>query len=575
MQNCTWTVVGAGVLALTAFGLAAAGSGADDKDKDKEEKIIIPKDVIETVNKMADEAAKGMAPKKRAAQLAEDHPDGLKKIMWVFKPRGENGEGGLGIGKEPGKYNPDGIEVYIAFKSNPMRGKITAKELKDGAADFNRMADITIAVAEVTRRYAPKKQVGQAGTKQWAASVDDMQRAAEELKAAVKQEDPVGAKKAFAGLFASCNRCHSAFRDAAVEPKVIRDAVNRIADAVALGRKVDKDVADFVKENPDGLKMTMAVFKPRVGEGGGVGVGHTPGAHKPDAIEAVVAQQSDPRAKKMEPVELKSAAADFHRLADVTIAVAEITYQFAPKKKVGLVDAKDWNDSTDKLKRSAEELKAALKKEDPDGVRRAFTGIAASCSRCHALSFGMVVPKPVRDAVGTMADAVGKGQKVDKDAADFFKEHPAPLKQVMWVFRPREPEGLGGFGIGPRPGVYTPDGIGAYLAGKATPGAVTADELKGGAEDFNRLADVTIAVTEIVRRYPTPRNIPGPIAIPAHWPQYCDEVKRGAEGLKAAVKAQKPDDAQKAFLKMYTACTNCHTEFRLGDPSPERYVFRP
>src|SRR5262249_21335141 len=147
----------AGALALAVLGLATtAGRSADDKDKDK---VIIPKDAAETVNKMADAVAKGGDAKKDAEALFKKYGDQqgvLKKIMWVFKPRMEDGEGGFGIGPKPGVYNPDGIETYIAFKSNPMRGKITAKELKDGAADFNRMADITIAMAEVSHQFTPK-----------------------------------------------------------------------------------------------------------------------------------------------------------------------------------------------------------------------------------------------------------------------------------------------------------------------------------------------------------------------------------------------------------------------------------
>jgi hypothetical protein len=209
----------AGALALAVVGVAATagrGAGDKDKDKDKEEKVIVPKDVVETVNKMADEAAKNMAPKKGAEDLFKKYGDqqgGLKKIMWVFKPREEKGEGGFGIGKEPGKYSPDGIEVYIAFKSNPMRGKITAKELKDGAADFNRMADITIAMAEVTHQFTPKKKAPGMDPKDWTKLTEEMKKGGEDLKVAVKAEDPVKAKAAFGRMYSACNNCHTMFRD--------------------------------------------------------------------------------------------------------------------------------------------------------------------------------------------------------------------------------------------------------------------------------------------------------------------------------------------------------------------------
>jgi cytochrome c556 len=172
------------------------------------------------------------------------------------------------------------------------------------------------------------------------------------------------------------------------------------------------------------------------------------------------------------------------------------------------------------------------------------------------------VPKEIRDEVTKMADAVGKSEKIDKDAATFFKKYDKDLKKTMWVFKPREEDGKGGFGIGPQPGKYNPDGIEVYLAVKSNPmrGRVTAAELKDGADDFNRLADVTIAMAEITHRY-IPKKAP-PGAVLKNWTKYADDMKKGAGDLKAAVKAQKTDDAKKAFQTVYSACANCHMEFR-------------
>jgi cytochrome c556 len=201
----------AGVLALAILGLTTtAGRSADDKDK-----IVIPKDIAEAVNKMADTVAKGGDPKADAEALAKKYnePGQLKKIMWVFKPRMEGGDGGFGVGSKPGAYSPDGIETYIAFKSNPMRGKVTAKELKDGAADFNRLADITIAMAAVSHQYTPKKKEADKDPRDWTKFTDEMKKGAEDLKSAVKGDDSVKAKAAFGRMYSACNNCHTTFRD--------------------------------------------------------------------------------------------------------------------------------------------------------------------------------------------------------------------------------------------------------------------------------------------------------------------------------------------------------------------------
>ena len=204
----------AGALAVAVFGVATtAGRSADDKGKEME--IIMPKDVVESLNKMADTVGKGGDPKMDAEALAKKYnePGQLKKIMWVFKPREEGGKGGFGIGPKPGVYNPDGIETYIAFKSNPMRGKISAAELKAGAADFDRMADITIAMSEVSHQFTPKKKAQGMDPKDWTKFTDEMKKGAEDLKGAVKDNDPAKAKAAFGRMYSACNNCHTMFRD--------------------------------------------------------------------------------------------------------------------------------------------------------------------------------------------------------------------------------------------------------------------------------------------------------------------------------------------------------------------------
>jgi cytochrome c556 len=199
---------GVAVLALAILSVTASSSrSAADEDK-----VVVPKDIADAVKKMADDAAKGGSLKKDSEAFAKKHPDDLKKTMWVFKPRMANGEGGFGVGK-PGAFMPDGIEGIIISYGNPRRKAMTATELKTAAPDLERLADITLAMAELTYQYTPKKKEAGKDPKDWTKSTDDMKKGAQDLKAAIKANKPDDVKKAFTSLYSSCNSCHTVFRD--------------------------------------------------------------------------------------------------------------------------------------------------------------------------------------------------------------------------------------------------------------------------------------------------------------------------------------------------------------------------
>ena len=143
---------------------------------------------------------------------------------------------------------------------------------------------------------------------------------------------------------------------------------------------------------------------------------------------------------------MKKVGSDFKRLADITLAMAEITQLYKPMKKARGMDPKDWIKFTDQMKEAAKELRAAVDLNKPDETKKAFTKLYSSCTSCHsvfrdgggsAAVADFVIPQKIRDSVNAMADAVGKGEKIDKDADTFFKDHKGDLKTVKWVFRPR------------------------------------------------------------------------------------------------------------------------------------------
>jgi hypothetical protein len=196
-------VLGFAVIALAGIGRTVA---ADD------EEIVVPKKTLETVNKMADDIAKGNKVDKTADMFFKDNgKEPLKKTMWIFKERDKGGKGGLGIGAKPGAFDPDGIEAFILNQIGPSpKMKLN---LKNDAADLTRLADITLAMAEIAGKFAPENSVGKKTPKAWNDYNDEMKKAATQLKDAVKANNNADVKKAFLALAASCNHCHTTFRE--------------------------------------------------------------------------------------------------------------------------------------------------------------------------------------------------------------------------------------------------------------------------------------------------------------------------------------------------------------------------
>src|SRR5262245_12432876 len=129
-------------------------------------------------------------------------------------------------------------------------------------------------------------------------------------------------------------------------PKAIRDAVNKMADTAAKGKRFDKDADAFFQEHPGELRQMMAVFGPR--EKGGLGVGPKPGAYPLDGIELLINDQTSKAPKTK--LDLKKSADDLNRLADVTLAVAGITYRYVPQKNFNEEEKRVWIKLTDRMK---------------------------------------------------------------------------------------------------------------------------------------------------------------------------------------------------------------------------------
>ncbi len=114
---------------------------------------------------------------------------------------------------------------------------------------------------------------------------------------------------------------------------------------------------------------------------GGLGFGPPPGSPR-DSIE--VALMSFVR-KAPAGAALDDSAEHIARAASITAAMANLIDAYAPAKKVGNKDPKDWTAATAQMRTAAEELEAAAKARDPNRIRAAAARVTGSCNACHVI----------------------------------------------------------------------------------------------------------------------------------------------------------------------------------------------
>ncbi len=193
MRRHAWLLSAVGALALGVSLLAVARG----RDKDEDDKLKAAAAAAPDVNKLADAAADPAALKKAAAAIAAK--DELLPIMWAFKPQAK---GGLVAGQ--------GIELKLIGLG---KKALPASALAAQAAELKRMAEISRGIAEVTPDYASKFTKSPKEASQWKGYAEEMKKASDEMLAAVKANNPKSIKDAVNHVNASCNDCHTAFRD--------------------------------------------------------------------------------------------------------------------------------------------------------------------------------------------------------------------------------------------------------------------------------------------------------------------------------------------------------------------------
>jgi hypothetical protein len=88
--------------------------------------------------------------------------------------------------------------------------------------------------------------------------------------------------------------------------------------------------------------------------------------------------------KKQTPAVLDKESEELALLAYRIAAVAELTYEFTPAKKVGKKDPADWRQNSLGMRDAAVELAEAAQKKDAEAVFKASNRLNSACSQCHS-----------------------------------------------------------------------------------------------------------------------------------------------------------------------------------------------
>jgi hypothetical protein len=126
------------------------------------------------------------------------------------------------------------------------------------------------------------------------------------------------------------------------------------------------------------LGDVMTAFKPR--SKGGVGIGATADAIKPDGIELKFIDLG--KKKAIAKGDLTKQGDAIAKAAGVTKAIADVTLLYADKE--GKKNPAKWKQYAESMQKAADDLAKAAKSGDAAGVKTAIGKVNASCNDCHA-----------------------------------------------------------------------------------------------------------------------------------------------------------------------------------------------
>ncbi len=138
-----------------------------------------------------------------------------------------------------------------------------------------------------------------------------------------------------------------------------------------------KGSADAIAKKAE-LGDVMQAFKPR--SKGGLGVGPTPDAIKPDGIELKFIALG--KAKSVNKADLAKQGDALAKAADETRAIADVAILYTEKD--GKKNPAKWKQYAEDMRTAAGELANAARKHDAKAVKQAVEKVNGSCVSCHA-----------------------------------------------------------------------------------------------------------------------------------------------------------------------------------------------
>ncbi len=164
-----------------------------------------------------------------------------------------------------------------------------------------------------------------------------------------------------------------------------------------------------------------------------------------------------------------------------------------------------------------------------------------------------------REATLKLAEAIekGDGETAQKLVAALKEEE---LQHIMKLFKPREKDGKGGIGFGPKPGNYKLDGIELQLRelGKKP---LSKQQIDGQAEDIAKAAYIVAAVASVAQ-HKCPVVKKEDDKDPKEWKQWSENLRTAALELAKAARAREADKVKTVASKINSTCSACHVPFR-------------
>lgn len=164
--------------------------------------------------------------------------------------------------------------------------------------------------------------------------------------------------------------------------------------------------------------------------------------------------------------------------------------------------------------------------------------------------------KAGQEAVLKLVDSMSKGENVQAQIAAIKKKFDE-LEPIMWVYKPRN---KGGVGMGKN----GTDDIELTLGKIGNPRAkapLTAKKLAAWKADLIRAGQMSKAIAEISDKY-AEQYAKNNAANVAKWKNYNKDMRKGADDLIAAAKADDVGKVKKAANDLSASCTSCHSDFR-------------